>query len=223
MIYLRFREKIPLRIAEWLGGLAMILIGLYLVIWPTAFDRAGLSGFAAIAPVGVWVGASLILGAARVGALVLNGHKPEVSAPIRCFVAGMGVGLFSSIAAGYAMASNEHGPPMAMIFAIDQRRCAVYARCRLHDAGILVRPVMPVARVSPNPAVPDGELCAIAVVFDLVQPAVTLRWRVHKGRLHGGNEAGDGEGRFRVCAGLPLGGGGWRQRSHFELWNMANQ
>ena len=118
MIYLRFREKIPLRIAEWLGGLAMILIGLYLVIWPTAFDRAGLSGFAAIAPLGVWVGASLILGAARVGALVLNGHKPEVSAPIRCFVAGMGVGLFSSIAAGYAMATNEHGPPMAMIFAI---------------------------------------------------------------------------------------------------------
>ena len=41
MILLRFREKIPLRIAEWLGGLAMILIGLYLVIWPTAFERAG--------------------------------------------------------------------------------------------------------------------------------------------------------------------------------------
>ena len=118
MILLRFREKIPLRIAEWLGGIAMILIGLYLVIWPTAFARAGLSGFAAIAPVGIWVGASLILGAARVGALVLNGHKPEVSAPIRCFVAMMGVGLFSSIAAGYALATTENGPPMAMVFAL---------------------------------------------------------------------------------------------------------
>lgn len=118
MILLRFREKIPLRIAEWLGGLAMIGIGLYLVIWPTAFDRAGLSGFAAIAPVGVWVGASLVLGAARVGALVLNGHKPEVSAPIRCFVAVLGVGLFSSIAAGYSLAANEHGPPMAMVLAL---------------------------------------------------------------------------------------------------------
>ena len=118
MILLRFREKIPLRIAEWLGGLAMILIGLYLVIWPTAFERAGLSGFAAIAPVGVWVGASLMLGAARVGALVLNGHKPEVSAPIRCFVAVLGVGLFSSIAAGYSLAANEHGPPMAMVLAL---------------------------------------------------------------------------------------------------------
>jgi hypothetical protein len=118
MILLRFREKIPLRIAEWLGGLAMIGIGLYLVIWPTAFDRAGLSGFAAIAPVGVWVGASLVLGAARVGALVLNGHKPEVSAPIRCLVAVMGVGLFSSIAAGYSLAANEHGPPMAMVLAL---------------------------------------------------------------------------------------------------------
>lgn len=96
----------------------MILIGLYLVIWPTAFERAGLSGFAAIAPVGVWVGASLVLGAARVGALVLNGHKPEVSAPIRCLVAVMGVGLFSSIAAGYALATNEHGPPMAMVLAL---------------------------------------------------------------------------------------------------------
>ena len=118
MIFLRIRERIPLRIAEWLGGIAMIMIGLYLVIWPTAFERYGLSGFAAIAPVGVWVGASLVLGAARVGALVLNGHKPEVSAPIRCIVAVAGVALFSSIAAGYAMASNEHGPPMAMIFAI---------------------------------------------------------------------------------------------------------
>ena len=118
VILLRYRENIPLRIAEWLGGLAMILIGLYLVIWPTAFERAGLSGFAAIAPVGVWVGASLILGAARVGALVLNGHKPEVSAPIRCLVAMMGVGLFSSIAAGYALATNEHGPPMAMLLAL---------------------------------------------------------------------------------------------------------
>lgn len=118
MILLRFREKIPLRIAEWLGGLIMIAIGLYLVIWPTAFARAGLSGFAAIAPVGTWVAASLILGAARVGALVLNGHKPEVSAPIRCFVAMMGVGLFSSIAAGYAMATNAHGPPMALLFAL---------------------------------------------------------------------------------------------------------
>lgn len=118
MIFLRMRERIPLRIAEWLGGLAMILIGLYLVIWPTAFERAGLAGFAAIAPVGTWVGASLILGAARVGALVLNGHKPEVSAPIRCFVAVMGVGLFSSIAAGYAMATTDKGPPMAMIFAL---------------------------------------------------------------------------------------------------------
>jgi hypothetical protein len=118
MIFLRMRERIPLRIAEWLGGLAMILIGLYLVIWPTAFERAGLAGFAAIAPVGVWVGASLVLGAARIGALVLNGHKPEISAPIRCFVAMMGVALFSSIAAGYGMATNQHGPPMAMIFAL---------------------------------------------------------------------------------------------------------
>lgn len=118
MIYLRFREKIPLRIAEWLGGICMLLIGLYLVIWPTAFSRAGLSGFSAIAPVGVWVGASLCLGACRVGALVLNGHKPEVSAPIRCFVAVMGVGLFSSIAAGYAMATNEHGPPLGTIMAL---------------------------------------------------------------------------------------------------------
>lgn len=118
MIYLRFREKIPLRIAEWLGGMAMILIGLYLVIWPTAFSRSGLAGFSAIAPVGVWVGASLVLGASRVGALVLNGHKPEVSAPIRCFVAMMGVGLFSSIAAGFALATNEHGPPLGMILAL---------------------------------------------------------------------------------------------------------
>ena len=118
MIFLRIREKMPLRIAEWLGGVAMILIGLYLVIWPTAFERAGLSGFAAIAPAGVWVGTSLVLGAARVGALVLNGHRPEVSAPIRCLVAIMGVGLFSSIAAGYALATTANGPPLAMVFAL---------------------------------------------------------------------------------------------------------
>ncbi|MGH8815239.1 MAG: hypothetical protein ACREX5_01515 [Achromobacter pestifer] len=118
MIFLRIREKMPMRIAEWLGGLAMIGIGLFLVIWPTAFERAGLAGFEAIAPVGVWVGVSLILGAARVLALVINGHRPHVSAPIRCLVAVMGMGLFSSIAAGYALATNEHGPPMAMVLAL---------------------------------------------------------------------------------------------------------
>jgi len=118
MIFLRVREKMPLRIAEWLCGAAMILLGLYLVIWPAAFERAGLSGFAAIAPVGIWVGASLILGAARVGALVLNGHRPSISAPLRCLVAILGIGLFSSIAAGYAMATTPQGPPMAMIFAL---------------------------------------------------------------------------------------------------------
>ncbi len=118
MILLRVREKVPLRIAEWLCGLAMILIGLYLVIWPSAFSRAGLSGFAAISPVGNWVAASLILGAARIGALVLNGHRPTISAPVRCVVAVLGVGLFSSIAAGYAMATNEHGPPMAILLAL---------------------------------------------------------------------------------------------------------
>ncbi len=118
MILLRVREKIPLRITEWLCGITMIMIGLYLVVWPTAFERAGLSGFASIAPLGTWVGASLILGAARVGALVLNGHRPTVSAPIRCAVAVAGVGLFSSIAAGFAMATNEHGPPLGIILAL---------------------------------------------------------------------------------------------------------
>ena len=118
MIFLRLREKMPLRIAEWMGAMAMILIGLYLVVWPTAFSRAGLSGFAAIAPVGVWVGASLVLGAGRVGALWLNGHRPTVSAPIRCIVAILGVGLFSSISAGFAMATNENGPPMGIVLAL---------------------------------------------------------------------------------------------------------
>jgi hypothetical protein len=118
MIFLRIREKIPLRISEWLCGLAMVLIGLYLVIWPTAFTRSGLSGFASIAPVGVWVAASLFLGVARVGALVLNGHQPTVSAPIRCFVAVTGVGLFSSVPGGYAMATSEHGPPLGMVLAL---------------------------------------------------------------------------------------------------------
>jgi hypothetical protein len=118
MIIMRVKERVPLRIAEWQGGISMVLLGLYLVIWPGAFNRYGLSGFEAIAPVGVWVAACLVLGASRIGALVLNGHQPEVSAPIRCIVAGCGVALFSSIAAGYSLATNEHGPPMAMILAI---------------------------------------------------------------------------------------------------------
>lgn len=119
MMWVRVRRNVPLRIAEWLGGIMMVLVGLYLVIWPASFQRAGLSGFAAIAPASVWVGASLVLGAARIGALVLNGHKPVVSAPIRCLVAIMGVGLFSSIAAGYSMAQlNPQGPPLAVLFAL---------------------------------------------------------------------------------------------------------
>lgn len=118
MLLVRIKERLPLRIAEWLAALAMIGIGLYLVVWPGAFTRAGLSGFAAIAPVGTWIAASLILGALRIFALVLNGHMPHVSAPIRMVGAILGVGLFASVAAGYALAQTENGPPLGVIFAL---------------------------------------------------------------------------------------------------------
>lgn len=118
MLWIRVHKNVPLRIVEWLTAFAMVLVGLYLVVWPAAFERAGLTGFAAIAPAAVWVGASLVIGAARVAALVLNGHRAEVSAPIRCAGAILGVGFFASIAAGYAMANLSGGPPMATIFAI---------------------------------------------------------------------------------------------------------
>jgi hypothetical protein len=118
MIWIKVREKMPARILEWVAGIMMVIVGLYLVIWPTAFERAGLAGFATIAPVGSWVAASLCLGALRVGALVVNGHKPTLSAPVRCFVAILGAGLFGSVAAGYSLATNQHGPPLAMFFAL---------------------------------------------------------------------------------------------------------
>jgi hypothetical protein len=117
-MWVRIRERVPLRAPEWLAALATIGIGLYLVSFPLAFARAGLEGFSSIAPVGIWVAASLILGAARIGALVLNGHKPTLSAPVRCVVAICGIALFSSIAAGYAMAWNELGPPLGIVFAL---------------------------------------------------------------------------------------------------------
>ncbi|HEV7293126.1 MAG TPA: hypothetical protein VGN79_12475 [Devosia sp.] len=117
-MWVRIRERVPLRAPEWLAGLVTILIGLYFVAFPTAFERAGLSGFESIASVGMWVAAGLLLGAARIGALVLNGHQPTISAPVRCLVAICGIGLFGSIAAGYSLSWNQHGPPLGMVLAL---------------------------------------------------------------------------------------------------------
>lgn len=118
MMWLRVREKVPARIAEWLTSVGMVLVGLYLIAWPAAFGRAGLTGFASIAPLQVWIAASLCLGAARIGALILNGHRAEISAPVRCVGSILGVSFYSSIAAGYSLAELPGGPPMATVLAL---------------------------------------------------------------------------------------------------------
>src|SRR3712207_1582484 len=81
-------------------------------------------------------------------------------------------------------------------FAVEDRRAAGKPGGAIHHAGVAVRPVETVAGKGPGTIVGDYNERAVAVVLDLVQPAVTGR------RL--GNElrdAGRNEGELRPFSG----------------------
>lgn len=126
----RIRQRFHIRAVEWLASTAMIALGLYLLVWPYAFLRAGLSGFAMLAPQYVWTLACVAIGLLRIGALILNGHRPQISAPVRCVGAILGVGLFASVAVAYALATDQYAPPMAALFAVMFTLADLYSAAR---------------------------------------------------------------------------------------------
>lgn len=115
MLLIRVRERFQIRAVEWVAALITIGMGFWMLIWPSVFDRIGLSGFADLMHPALWMTAAIGIGVARIAALLLNGHWPLLSAPIRMTGAVAGSSFFAAVAAGFAMRSDLDSPAIGIV------------------------------------------------------------------------------------------------------------
>ncbi|WP_143061937.1 hypothetical protein [Faunimonas pinastri] len=85
------RTHIKVRVAEWALGTILFNFGWILLLPAQTFDGPSYAGMARVAPEGVWGLACLIVGAARLVALFINGtrrrtpHVRAIMAFLSCF------------------------------------------------------------------------------------------------------------------------------------------
>lgn len=123
------------RAVEWVAAAAMIGLGLYFMLYPGAFYRIGMVGFADIThslnlPVETWMWASILLGMVRIGALILNGRKSEVSAPLRFTGAALGAALFAGVSTALIISMSENGAAVAIPLTIVLSIAEIYSAIR---------------------------------------------------------------------------------------------
>ena len=69
----RIQRKFRLRVAEWITSLMLISWGAQLAAAPTMFQNPFFGGFLRLAPQPTWSAAVMMLGFARLSALIVNG------------------------------------------------------------------------------------------------------------------------------------------------------
>lgn len=115
MLLVRVRERFHVRLFEWTASVLIIGLGLWMLAWPVVFERIGLAGFAELMHPILWQVAAIGIGAARIAALVLNGHRPRWSAPVRMAGALAGACFFAALATGFAMRSSFEDPSIGIL------------------------------------------------------------------------------------------------------------
>lgn len=73
IVLARFRETYPLRRSEWLLAFAMLGMGITYIANPTLFDRPYFTTMERVAPQWAWAWGFVVIGAARLFALIRNG------------------------------------------------------------------------------------------------------------------------------------------------------
>ena len=135
MIVLHLPHRVHKRVSEWMAAFAMVALGLYFMLWPSAFFRLGMGGFADISsaigmPVQIWMWACIAFGFLRIGALILNGHRPQTSAPIRLVGSMLGAALFAGVSTALIMSIGEFAASVGLPFAIVFALAEIYNACR---------------------------------------------------------------------------------------------
>lgn len=100
-VYLRIRHRFGPRLSEWFVALVTFLWGVVLLLPAATFDGPSWVIFRSIMPELGWGALLMILGLLRLGGLVVNGARRNVTPYIRVVSAYAGVVLFLGISAGF--------------------------------------------------------------------------------------------------------------------------
>ena len=102
-LWVQITHRFGPRMMEWFMAFHTALFGMVLLSTPHLFDQPAWSGFRNIFPAESWLGwIMVILGAARIGGLVVNGARKHVTPMIRQVSAGVGCLIWFGIVYGFA-------------------------------------------------------------------------------------------------------------------------
>lgn len=102
-IYVRIRHRFGPRLSEWFAAVVTFLWGVVLLLPADTFAGPSWVIFRAIMPEGSWAVLLIILGALRLGGLIVNGARKEVTPWIRVLSAGGGFVIWSGISLGFGL------------------------------------------------------------------------------------------------------------------------
>lgn len=105
----RVKDKLPIRAVEWLLSIMILTIGVVMLVSSDMFNKTGMEGFTKIMPAFCWSILAIVIGGSRVVALVINGHRPRLSSPLRAAGALLGVAMFAAFSTAMLLESVTLG------------------------------------------------------------------------------------------------------------------
>jgi hypothetical protein len=105
-LWVRIKHRFGPRFPEWFFGWVTACWGAVLLLPADTFDSASWIIFAALAPEKWWGTVALSLGVSRIGALIVNGARKDVTPWIRVVSAGCGFMIWVCISTGFALTGN---------------------------------------------------------------------------------------------------------------------
>lgn len=103
-----------LRLMEWLCASIILALGLHLLVFPAVFERSYMAGVAAIASYQFWTALLLVVGSARIVALLVNGHWAGGTPQIRLIGNVLGTLIFGMFAGAYFEVTAGPAPSVAI-------------------------------------------------------------------------------------------------------------
>ena len=105
-LWVRIKHRFGPRLMEWFIAWVTACWGAVLLLPAETFHGASWIIFSAIATEEFWGTAMLLLGALRIGALVVNGVRKDVTPWIRVVSAASGFMIWVGITTGFALTGN---------------------------------------------------------------------------------------------------------------------
>lgn len=102
-MWIRIRKRFGTRMMEWYSGAVTAAFGIVLLRGDDLFSQPAWTSFAKFFESQAWFGwLMVILGAIRIGGLIVNGTRKHVTPQIRQVTAFMGVIIWTAVSLGFA-------------------------------------------------------------------------------------------------------------------------